>query len=166
MTQSRKRILLVLGLLVAVLVVSNIFTYIALTGQIDALSKEKADLQIQVNSLNADKDDLTNIINLTKVSILVNNETVGQEANTYTSWIFSLQYAGYVSVNVHVSSTTSTYVQVVYASNTIIFNQMISIGAAGTAVFPVLPSDEIEVRVGNINLLDGANQTVTITYNY
>ena len=166
MVKTGSRIFLVFGVLVAVLVVSNIITYLNFTSQIDHLTSETSDLQIQVNSLNADNNDLLAIVNLTKVSILVNNETIGQEANTYTSWTFSIQYAGYLSVTVHSSSTTSTYVQVVYNYDSVIFNHVISIGSAGTASFPILPSDELEVRVGNTNFIDSANQTVTVTYYY
>jgi len=38
------------------------------------------------------------------------------------------------------------------------------VGAGGTAVFPILPSNDIEVRVGNTNLTNSASEKVTVTY--
>jgi hypothetical protein len=54
---------------------------------------------------------------------------------------------------------------VIYSNYGINYNQQISVGSNGIATFPVMPSS-IEVRIGNTDLLNGATETVTITYYY
>jgi hypothetical protein len=46
------------------------------------------------------------------------------------------------------------------------FNQTIPINGNGSASFPVLPSSNVEVRVGNTNPVDNATQTITMDYYY
>ena len=115
--------------------------------------------------MNAQVSNLTNIVNLAKSTIWVNSQTISQPANSYTYWNISASYAGYVSVNVQSSTTTNTYVEVVYSSHGVNYDNKIVVGTSGTAVFPILPAS-IEVRVGNTNLINGATETVTITYYY
>ena len=156
---TRNRILIILSILVVTLIISNFYVYTTFKGQVDTLTTEKTGLQLQVN-------DLTDIVNLNKSTIIVNNQTVGQAAGTYTSWTFSAKYAGYLKVNVHTSTTTNTYVKVLYNSYSVVFDQTIMVGAGGTAVFPILPSENIEVIVGNTNLINSANERLTVTFHY
>jgi len=116
-------------------------------------------LQNQVNDLNS-------TLNLDKSTVWVSDQTLRQPANIYTTWApgFSASFSGYVSVRV-ISTTTDTYVRVIYTSHGASYDNQIVVGTDGTAVFPVLPSSSIEIRVGNTNF-DGANGTVTITYYY
>jgi uncharacterized coiled-coil protein SlyX len=129
--------------------------------QISSLDSQVTSLQNQVNSLN-------DTVNLAKSSVYINNQTISQPANSYTHWIpaLSASYAGYVSVWVQTSTTNDTYVRVVYTAYGVNFDQVISVGTGGTAVFPLLPCSSIDIRVGNTNLIDGATETVTITYHY
>ena len=58
-------------------------------------------LQNQVNALNA-------IGNLSVSTVWVNNQTVSQQAGSYTTWSESASYAGYISIQVS-SNTSTTY---------------------------------------------------------
>lgn len=140
----------------------------------------------QVSSLNSKVSDLAEIVSLDESTVWVNNTAVTQTANNYTSWFFWANYAGYVSVNVQSSTTNDTYVRVVYSTYGIDYDNTITVGTSGTATFPVLPviliymtpsingsslpinatEYYIEIRVGNTNLVNGANETVTVTYYY
>jgi len=111
-------------------------------------------------------NDLTDIVNLAKSTIWVNDQTISQPASSYTYWTVSANYAGYVSVQVHTSTTDNTYVRVIYSSHGVNYDHQITVGVSGTAVFPLLPSSSIEIRVGNSNWFSGATETVTITYYY
>jgi len=95
----------------------------------------------------------------------VNSQTINQPANVYTQYTTTANYAGYVYVNIEASTTNNTYVEVVWSYKGINYDNTISVGTDGTAVFPVLPSS-VRVNVGNTNQLGGATETVTITYHY
>ncbi|MDQ1281346.1 MAG: hypothetical protein QG670_2611 [Thermoproteota archaeon] len=156
---SRTRVLIILIVLIAVLIISNAYVFMTFNDQVNKLAADKTSLQSQVKNL-------TDITTLNKTITLVDNQTVGQGAGSYTSWTFSAQYAGYVEVIVHTSTTTNTQVQVIYNSYSVVFDQTITVGAGGTAVFPVLPAQNIEVRIGNTNPTDTANERITATYYY
>lgn len=47
--------------------------------------------------------------------------------------------------------TANNYVEVTYAYGAS-FNKTVTVGVSGTAVFPVLPYNDIQVMVGNTNL--------------
>jgi predicted PurR-regulated permease PerM len=143
-------IILVAGLIVAVANYTSI-----IKGKDDTI----ASLQNQMSDLNS-------IINLQKSTVWVNDQTVSQPASSYTYWTVSADYAGYISVQVQTSTTTNTYVRVRWSAYGVNYDQQITVGTSGTAVFPVLPCSNIEIRVGNSNLVNGASETVTITYHY
>jgi hypothetical protein len=135
---------------------------------------------LQISSLNSRVNDLTDIANLDKSEVWVNDTTVTQTASNYTSWFYAPRYAGYVSVNVLSSTTSNTYVRVIYIFNGVNYDNQIGVGVSGTAVFPVSYSHipypitpfspvilpPIEIRVGNTNLVGNATETITITYYY
>jgi hypothetical protein len=126
----------------------------------NSLNSQKTNLQNQVN-------DLNDILNMAKSATWANSETVNQPAGGYYAWGRSpVDYAGYLSVWVQTSTTTNTYVRVIWSSHGIYYDQQIGVGSSGTAVFPVLPASSIEIRVGNSNWINGATETVTITYHY
>ena len=138
----------------------------------NALQNQKNQLQDTYNTFVADHhhtdEDYTNFYNISNLedsTVLVNNQTTSQPASSYTSWNPSISYAGYVSVYVQNSSVASTHVRVIYSAYGVSFDQEIVVGVGGTAVFPILPST-LTVEVGNGNLINGATETVTITYYY
>jgi hypothetical protein len=118
-------------------------------------------------------NDLTDIVNLAKTTILANDQTISQQANAFSSWTTNATYAGYIYVRIDNSTTNNNYVQVIYSSlggsssHVIDFNQTLTIDHnGGWASFPVLPSSNIEIRVGNTNLVNSATETVTIACYY
>jgi septal ring factor EnvC (AmiA/AmiB activator) len=140
----------------------NITSY---RNQINSLNSQISSLNAQVTSLTNQVNTLTAIINLAESTIWVNSQTISQPASSYTYWTVSASYAGYVSVTVESSTTTNTYVEVIWSAYGVSYDNTITVGTSGTAVFPVLPAS-IEIRVGNTNLINGATETVTITYYY
>jgi hypothetical protein len=157
-----------------------------LVGATSLYSWQINDKDDTISSLNSKVSDLTDTLNLGKSAILVNSQTVSQTADNYTSWVFnyefpneigylfsvpkpsnwSIKYAGIVSVDVY-SSTNETYVRATYdTSATTTYDNQTDVSTRGEAFFPVLPTSDIEIRVGNTNTNENATETVTITYYY
>jgi len=143
-------------------------TISSLHSQITSKDYTISSLNSQVTSLQSQVNDLTSIVNLGESVVWVNDETVSQPAGSYTTWTpaFSASYAGYVTVQVFTSTTSNTYVRVIYSSHGVNYDNQIGVGTGGTAVFPILPTSSIDIRVGNSNWLNGATETVTVTYYY
>lgn len=144
----------------------------SLTLQVSSLGSQILSLQDSLNQTNTNIAALQqailfyrNIVYLNASEPLVTAQTVTQNANTSTIIYNDIrQYAGYVSVNVESSSNT-TYAQVTYSSYGANYNNTVTVGTSGTAVFPVLPG-EIEVRVGNTESAGSVTATVTAIYRY
>jgi hypothetical protein len=117
-------------------------------------------------SLSSENTNLNNIVNLTDSTVWVNDQTVNQGAGGSDYWSFSASYAGYVVVNVLSSTTSNAYVEVSYSASGANYLTSRTVGYSGTANFAVLPSGNIEITVGNSNLINSASETVTITYYY
>jgi hypothetical protein len=181
-------------ILMVALVVSNVWTYVNLRGQINSLDNSYNSLYdtyqtYKANHICSNADfnflseayqnyvathhhtdveynDLNDTVNLAKSTVWVDSQTISQPAHSYSYWSTSTSYAGYITVYVQTSTTTNTYVQVIYSAYGVNYDQQVTVGTSGTAVFPVLPCSNIEIRVGNVNLLTGATETVTITCHY
>jgi len=154
-----RNVAIALGIICIILVVGLIVAVANYTSIIKGKDDTIASLQNQVGDLNS-------IINLEKSTVWVNDQTVSQPASSYTYWTVSADYAGYISVQVQTSTTTNTYVRVIWSAYGVNYDHQITVGTSGTAVFPVLPCSNIEIRVGNSNIVNGATETVTITYHY
>jgi len=90
------------------------------------------------DSLSTQNTNLYNIVNLASSTVWVNDTTVTQTANNYTSWYFSANYSGYALVNVQTSTAETTYAEAIYSAYGINYNNTITVGTSGTAAFPVL----------------------------
>jgi len=154
-----RKVAIALGIICVVLAVGLVGVVAYYTSIISGLNSQVSQLQSQVSELRA-------IVNLEKSETWVSQQTVSQPAGYYVYWIFSASYAGYIVVTVHSSTTSNTYVRVIWSSHGVDYDNTVNVGAGGTAVFPVLPCSRVEIRVGNTNLLSGATQTVSITYRY
>jgi len=168
-----RTVAIALGIICVILAVGLVGAVANYTSTISGKDNTIASLNSQIttkdntiSSLNSQVSDLTNTVNLAKSTVWVNDETANQPASSYTYWRVSANYAGYVSVVVHTSTTTNTYVRVIYSSHGVNYDNQIGVGVGGTAVFPILPASSIETRVGNSNWFNGATETVTITYHY
>jgi len=106
------------------------------------------------------------IATLQKSKTLVSGKTISQPASSYTYWIFDVYYPGYIMVYVETSTSDNTYVEVIWNAYGVHYDERIVVGSSGAAYFPVLPTDNLEVRIGNTNWVNGATETVTIIYYY
>lgn len=128
-----------LGIICIVLVVGLVGAFAYYASQISSLNS-------QVSSLNSEVGSLIGIVDLGNFTVWVNDATVTQAANYYTSWSFSAGYSGYISVNVQSSTTNNTYARVIYSAygvdGGVNYDNTITVGTNGTAFFPVvvLPS--------------------------
>ena len=159
-----------IGVLCIVLLVTMIGLVVDYTSVLNNKDSQIANLQSQVKFDNSTIDRLTAIVNLSNSTVWVNNESINQPAgnssNTYTSWSYSVSYAGYVVVDILSSSNSNTYVELKYSRNEVNYNSTVNVGSGGSAWFPVLPANNIGVRVINNNFFASASETVTITYWY
>lgn len=119
----------------------------------------------EYNALQNQVNDLSNSLNLGKSIVWISSQTVSSPYNSYYSWApLTVDYAGYVSVNVESSTSTNTYVHVIYSAHGVRYDNWITVGNSGTAVFPVLPTSSMGIYVGAH--YEASTVTVTITYYY
>jgi predicted PurR-regulated permease PerM len=181
-----RNVVIALGIIVIILLVGLVGAIAYYTSIISGKDSTIADkdntissLNSQISSLNSEKSNLTDIVNLANSTVWVNHQTFSQPASSYSHWTFGATYAGYISISATDSPTGApiifihfnVYVQVIYSAYGVNYNNTISVGTGGTAVFPILPCSNIEIGVGNNNTnLSGLNftyaETVTITYYY
>lgn len=147
-----------------------------LNSTITALNLQIIDLEDQLEQVNSVLISLQSnyqdsiqsylrIITLQESGYLISGFDFSQTANESTQIFLSpLEYAGFVAVNVESNSTT-TFVQVVYDSFGVGFDQKILVGEDGVASFPILPGD-VEIYVGNQESTDSVSGTVTVNYIY
>lgn len=111
-----------------------------------------------------DKDQ---IVNLTKSTVWVNNQTITEiPQDSTTNWTFKADYAGYILVQVY-NGTTVPAAKVVYRYKGFNFDRQL-VGDQET--FPVMPSN-IVISVGEAPLeyvfkTPSQNFTVSIIYYY
>jgi len=138
----------------------------SLNSQITQLQSEISNLQSQLLDTQKQLSDANNINGLHMTEVWLKDKTVNQDRGAGMWYQYTADYAGYITVNIQSSTTSNQYVQVTWTSNGIDYSNKITVGNLGTAVFPVLPSNDVKVTIGNTNLLNGATATVTITYTY
>ena len=110
---------------------------------------------------------LTDIVNLNEQRVLMDHYAVNQPAGGYNNWTYTdINYTGYLRITVHSSTTSKAYARVVYTYGETTWELWKTLGIAGSADFPVLPSSSIEVGVGNANLYDPAVHDISIVYHY
>jgi hypothetical protein len=125
--------------------------------------------------------DLTNTLNLGKTEVWVMEKNYYQLPSNYTDWTFSINVSGYVLVSL--VTLGNVYVRVIYNASVPVgivdgtlfdygtfynyqYDSQITVSGRGTAVFPVLPSSNIEIRIGNTYTFGGSGETVSIIYYY
>lgn len=137
----------------------------SLQNSLDQSNSTIENLQEGVETLNLQIQNYLNLLYLNASMYLFSQAPVSQNASTYTLLFQdTIQYAGYVGVNVQSTSNT-TYVQALYSSFRVNYNNNVTVGFAGTAYFPVLPGT-LEIRVGNTDAYQGdfINATATAIY--
>jgi len=162
-----RNVAIALGIICIILAVGLVEAIANYTSIISGKDDTITSLNSQIVSLTIQVSDLNDTVNFHKSAFWVMDHTISQSVHSYTYWTFSASYAGYVSVVVLSSTTTNTYVEVIWNAYGISYDSgQITVGTSGTAHFPILPSSSIEIRVGNTNLFNGATETVTIIYYY
>jgi hypothetical protein len=145
----------------------------SLTAQVASLqanltqsNSDLADLQSALSQYNDVIASYQEIIYLQKSGYLVSEFPVNdQNASDITViWNDTVEYAGYITVDVESSSNT-TYARVFYDASGTNFDYNVTVGTSGRGVFPVLPG-EIALGIGNTELVDTVNATVTAIYYY
>jgi hypothetical protein len=176
----RRSVAIVLGTICIILVASLVggFGYFmlevddrdntisSLTSQISSKDSQISQLNTQISDQNNTIFSLNSIINLEKYTYWVNDKSVSQPASSYTSWKFSTNTSGIVVVDLFNSTSSTTYVRVIYETIGWTFDNQIVVGTNGNAAFAVLPSSNVEIRVGNSNLLEGATEELEVIYRY
>ncbi|MDQ1279289.1 MAG: hypothetical protein QG670_549 [Thermoproteota archaeon] len=171
-----RRTLILLYALVALLAVSTVFYpiyYNYLSAQTNN-NPEFNNLNDYLNNYvsthtynNSEYDNLKDIVDLRKNKIMINNLTVIRAAEDYHIEIFPIQYAGFILVNLTASTTDQNFIEVSYSSQWFYHEDyVIIVGNRGISMFPVLPSNAVQVKVGTPNSSTGGNQTFTIIYYY
>jgi hypothetical protein len=159
-----------IGVLCIILLVGIVGVALHYASVLSDKDSQIAGLQDQVTFDNSTIGRLTAIVNLTNSTVWVNDESINQPAGnsseTYTSWSYAVSYAGYIVVDILSSSNPNTYVELKYSWNGVNYDSTVNVGSGGSAWFPVLPANNIGVRVINSNFFAGASETVTITYWY
>ncbi len=140
--------------------------YGSVQSSLQQAQSQVSQLQSELNNAQGSSSQSNAIANLQQSSNWLSDETVDQDRGSYAYYTESANYAGYVSVNIATSTTSNQYVEAIWSSHGVSYDNKITVGTSGTAVFPVLPSSNVQIRIGNTNLLNGATATVTITYTY
>lgn len=114
---------------------------------------------------NSDYGHLQSMLNLKLTQIIVDNLTITGSAGTFHTETFPVQYAGFILVNLTSSTTDQNTVEVNYTSQWLYYDNSVQIvGYSGIAMFPLVPSSNIQVKIGTSVLSAGGTQTFTITY--
>ena len=137
-----------------------------LNSEISSLNNQITNLNAQLNTSNSTIANLQEILSLSGTTVEINGQTISQPAGYYTYWTLSIPYAGYIVVEVLSSTSTNTYAIVSWSSYGVNYSDSVTVGSSGTVNFPVLPSSNVVVGVGNSDLIIGATETVTILYYY
>jgi hypothetical protein len=143
-----------------------------LQSQINSLKSDKGTLNNQINNLTAQINNLTDIIELDKSEVWIDDYFRNVAAGTYISLNRTVDYAGYIRFEkiggVTTTETGEIYVQVIWSrSNFVFYNEKMVVGEDTFFRFPVLPTSNLEVRVGYDDPSNGtANIMATIVYIY
>ena len=147
--------------------------------EIFSLTSEKAELQSQIENLTSEKSslqsqisDLTEIIDFRKTEEWVDEYFDNVTTGTYMSWNRTIDYAGYLRFDRFGGGSTTTtgeiYAQVTWTTNNhVYYDKKLIYGEDSHFRFPVLPTSNVEVRVGYDDPQNGtANIIVAISYVY
>ena len=144
---------------------SNSGTIQAYVSEIAQLNQQLITLNDSYSAASADAYSLNSIIQMQESGTLYSN-SLTQNANSTTSiWNYQLDYAGYILVQTTAATTNTTYAEVMYSYSGTNFDYNQTIGASGSALFPVLPGI-VQIYIGNINQNSTNTVTVTATYFY
>jgi hypothetical protein len=143
-----------------------------LQSQIDSLQSDKGILHNQIDDLTEQINNLTEIIDMDKSEVWIDDYFKNVAAGSYISLNRTVDYAGYIKFEkiggVTATETGEIYVQVVWSRGDLVFyNEKTVVGEETFFRFPVLPTSNLEVRIGYDDPSNGtANIMATIVYVY
>jgi hypothetical protein len=110
--------------------------------------------------------NLQSIVDLQKQEVVVNQYSINQGAGQSSVVVArSYPYSGYLRIS-STSTTSNAYVNLQYWFGGKLYSFSQTVGTSGEVLFAILRTDSATVYVGNTNWLNGATETVTITYYY
>ena len=143
-----------------------------LQSQINSLQSDKVTLHNQIDDLTEQINNLTEIIDMHKSEVWIDEYFKNIAAGSYISLNRTVDYAGYIKFE-QISGVTTTgtgeiYVQVVWSRGDLVFyNEKMVVGEETFFRFPVLPTSHLEVRLGYDDPSNGtANIMATAVYVY
>lgn len=129
--------------------------------QIQSLNTQLTNLTSELNTADSQLATSNNIVIMNTTQTLLSSTTkiINNSTDVFDS---AVVYAGYLVVKA-TSNSTAAYAEVKYSAYGVNYNQNVTVGKSGTAVFPVLPAT-IDVKIGAPYAI--VNATVTVTYYY
>ena len=137
-----------------------------LSAEVNSTQEQLSSTQAQLNSTQGQLNRANSINNLQSSTTILNDQTINQPASSYSYYTLSAPYSGYFDVDVQSSSSSNTYVTVIWSAYGVSYSNTQTVGVQGSADFVVLPSSSIEVEIGNTNLVSGNSVTLSIFYYY
>jgi len=153
--------------------ISSLISYNdTLQSQINSLNSDKATLQNQIAGITEQNANLTEIIKLGKSEVLIDDYFENVAPGSFISLNRTVDYAGYIKFEpisgVSSTETGEIYVQVVWSRSDLVFyNEKMLVGEDMFFRFPVLPTSNLEIRIGYDDPSNGtANIMATVVYVY
>ncbi len=137
-----------------------------LQGQVSALQSQLSNASARITALGGQVSDLQAIVQLKKQSTWLNQKvvTVGPNSCNKYSMVGNSSYAGYLAINVLASTIPNISVGASWSAFGIDYSQSTNTGSVGTALFVILPTNNVNYEVCNYYSFVNALITVTVTY--
>ncbi len=172
----RRRTVISFGIICTVLVACLAGTFVYYVNDrnntISSLNTRIYQLYSNITNLRDQVSDLNETLNLRKINPWTPGWThVNQLAGSYSSWNFSVPYAGGIQVYVLPPKINSTWIRVLWNSSSLGIKydyqtQGIEENGGQWAGFPVLPTSNVEIRIGNTLSAGTVVYSVILTYYY
>jgi hypothetical protein len=120
------------------------------------------------DALQTKVSDLSGIIDIKDSTSWFSNQTISNIEGDVATWKANspVPYAGYIEVQVSsLTGNNNTFVEMVFSSADFNYDTRQQVGVNGTAVFPILPTSNLEVKIGTLDN-STATETVSIVYFY
>ena len=169
-----KNVAIALGIICIVLIAVSVVEIAYYTSIVDdkvntiySLNTQISQLNSNITSLQNMVGNMTDILNLQESTVWVSGETI--DLMKTIPYQENASYAGYIVAQVSSSQSNETVVITRYSSNGLNYDNRVNVGSGGTAIFPVLPSSNIQIIFGNLNPQDidiSRYATIALTYYY
>jgi len=145
----------------------NITAYNSYSGEHSHTNVEYQNLTTTTVYLEQQITNLESILD-SNLSIVWINNNVTVSSDNYTAWYEYAQWAGYVSIEISNANSSLYYTNIVYSFHGVYqYNaRPLNYGTSGTEIFLVPSFSYVYIEVGNNDMVNGATETVTVTYYY